>query len=1399
MANNLTWHGGFLALALAVAACGGEPAETEGGAVDATTEPSDGATDAVREDATASDVTSDVADDGEEDVAEDADTGSGTDASDAEEDTRDVDADDARDASDADRPRIPLADFVPCEEDLDCPNGTGNCITELSFSRATAGTQTVSIADLDPDWPASGVCSRDCGTSPEVCDELSFSLVPPNVDTPYTCMLVALGEAPYPEVEGLPDPASLDPEQQQLGVPFAALCVPPLHEMEAWPADFGQPCTNASPCSEGSACWLDAPFAEERREDAAGACTAGCADGNTCPVGFECVELVEGATESGDGGVVDALSGSYCLPLERTFTGCRDADADGFGAGQCDGELSTPHDCDDTNPVAWFDEDNMDHGFTEWCGEALDVNCNGVPDVDDQVGRPDTGEVHCTACDDPCAGVIEGGNGSRLCGVDATGPRCAALCDEGWVDCDGVLDNGCEVPVLDTTRLFYPDCDDDGIPRAYEARFDCDGGGVTFEIGGETCVGVNAVAFDGEVRFDCDDNEARRAPGLEEVCDNLDNDCSATDDSDGIDDLARLAEADLSCAADALGTCAAGTLACRPDESEALVCVAGAPTPEVCDGLDNDCDGEEDNTSVNDEGAEVPVLSRPDAAGLIGATGETCTAPDDSERLGICREGVLACDSAARELSCVYNRSAEEFGFFESNWAAGIVAPFSTSEPSWFVVEGFFTIVRSAPIGDNESSTLTLTLDLEFDSRLDAVYSVSSEAGYDWLIISVNGEEQARYSGDESGTFTAELEAGTRVVTFTYAKDGTLSQLGDYASILALAVEPLEWLDWPGDGLDTNCDGLDGREESAIFVLSGLGSDANPGTRDRPLATMSAALDVAESRGERITQILVSGDHVVQRQAVLSDYYGIFGGYDARFVEQTGTSNLTFAPAFCDGCLRSDGYTAAVLVNSATDIRLDRTTITVGDVVASEGPVAALACEFDCDRLQLTDVSLDAGSGQPGAMGRTSTQAGRSGLAGWVPPSDQYGALPSPPVLVCEYDDRSSVTLRGGAGGDPGSVTARQASGSDRIYPALYPAFDGSDGDGGTGALNGRGGNRSYTSGFLVNYCQQAGEFAGPWEGYAGGTYIGESIAAPLCITFNANPVLHAVGGPGSNAVQRPATSAALNPVERPWDAADGPDGLWGPTGGSGGGGGGSPSFHVYDAFRDPGYCCCSDCIYEYWSAGSYGSSGATGGCGGSGGGGGGAGGTRIGLAVRGWEFPVVDGVVVNAGSGGAGGNGGSGQMGGDGGSSDYLADERPINTGWNGAAQPYIYGPDGRIDSDGPSRSFLDTLRGPAGQGGYGGGGAGGAGGSGGAGGWFIGVLTWGATIPSGVDSGIEVREPATSAPGGTGGAGGLGGRAGNEGDRVPQSGAGQNGPTGQSCESYNALTRTGVGCIGG
>jgi hypothetical protein len=77
-----------------------------------------------------------------------------------------------------------------------------------------------------------------------------------------------------------------------------------------------------------------------------------------------------------------------------------------------------------------------------------------------------------------------------------------------------------------------------------------------------------------------------------EICDGLDNDCNGTAD-DG--DLAGTGDA---CSTDE-GECVAGTTACVDGD---IVCQGGVfPVTETCNGLDDDCDGEDDNG--------IPVVS----------------------------------------------------------------------------------------------------------------------------------------------------------------------------------------------------------------------------------------------------------------------------------------------------------------------------------------------------------------------------------------------------------------------------------------------------------------------------------------------------------------------------------------------------------------------------------------------------------------------------------------------------------------------------------------------------------------------------------------------------------------------------------------------------------------------
>lgn len=125
--------------------------------------------------------------------------------------------------------------------------------------------------------------------------------------------------------------------------------------------------------------------------------------------------------------------------------------------------------------------------------------------------------------------------------------------------------------------------------RIDAARADAGDAAVDPDLGG--CVdededGVPSTTCGGT---DCDDTDARRYPGASEVCDaeNLDEDCNSSTygfvdlDSDGSND-ARC------CNVSETGTSICG------DDCDDTRRVVNPLTTEVCDGFDNDCDGETD-------------------------------------------------------------------------------------------------------------------------------------------------------------------------------------------------------------------------------------------------------------------------------------------------------------------------------------------------------------------------------------------------------------------------------------------------------------------------------------------------------------------------------------------------------------------------------------------------------------------------------------------------------------------------------------------------------------------------------------------------------------------------------------------------------------------------------------
>ena len=187
-------------------------------------------------------------------------------------------------------------------------------------------------------------------------------------------------------------------------------------------------------------------------------------------------------------------------------------------------------------------------------GDALDAgDPSDVADV-----SPDAGAELGTPC------VTDGECASGEC-VDVAGGGVAGLCSDVCVEADECAEG------FDCTLVTLEGAAAEGrcLPVDYCADGDEDGFGV-----GSGCRGV-----------DCNDDDFMVNTDAIDVCDGVDNDCDGIAD----DNIAGLTEG---CSTGSEGVCAPGRTQCVGGE---VRCIAFAsPVAEVCDGLDNDCDGSAD-------------------------------------------------------------------------------------------------------------------------------------------------------------------------------------------------------------------------------------------------------------------------------------------------------------------------------------------------------------------------------------------------------------------------------------------------------------------------------------------------------------------------------------------------------------------------------------------------------------------------------------------------------------------------------------------------------------------------------------------------------------------------------------------------------------------------------------
>ncbi len=217
----------------------------------------------------------------------------------------------------------------------------------------------------------------------------------------------------------------------------------------------------------------------------------------------------------------------------------QDADGDDYGVtdltvescGQPTGFADNPDDCDDTDPT--INPDTVWYGDTDGDGFGSE-------------------EYVRHACEQPDDFVAVAG------------------------DCDDTD------PTLNPDTLWYPDTDQDGFGIDEGATASCE-----------------AVSGASRESGDCDDLNNTIYPGADEYCDEVDHDCDErVDDPDAVDAATWWGDTDedgYGDVDDAVTACSqpAGT-ASNPADCDDLNNTINPAAIEVCDGVDQDCNGTED-------------------------------------------------------------------------------------------------------------------------------------------------------------------------------------------------------------------------------------------------------------------------------------------------------------------------------------------------------------------------------------------------------------------------------------------------------------------------------------------------------------------------------------------------------------------------------------------------------------------------------------------------------------------------------------------------------------------------------------------------------------------------------------------------------------------------------------
>ena len=801
------------------------------------------------------------------------------------------------------------------------------------------------------------------------------------------------------------------------------------------------------------------------------------------------------------------------------------------------------------------------------------------------------------------------------------------------------------------------------------------------------CPGVPLVSWQGHYGDDCDDLSSSvyySAPLAvaagqtaltfnttpREVCDGRDNDCGGGGDQ-GVFGLGAACQ--VAATSTVRGECRKGINACSTGQA-LPVCVASAPTDEVCDGLDNDCDGAVDDMQIGG------VVSR---AGLSPVVlGEECPNPDATAQ-GVCAMGVWRCSgggaicavpSATTDLfgddidqdcdgidgvlaSAIFVRNggattqgalpfAETFGFEATAEAARFV---NTVIAPWTVAAAAGRIggnaLRSGVTATPGSSFTKLTVTLAMPGELR--FWVKTDCSYNAKFgLDINGvlDATVNYNGATAWREVVRaLPAGLSIIQFRYEQNGLYGPNAVWIDDVSVRV--------PGT--------------------------AQLGTRENPVGNMAAALDLVRARGTTnpIRQIHVAGSsdpypmpYGLRLNGAADTNFAIVGGYDVNFparggavwIPGTGATRLVFAnpcgrdQALCPGIEPVAGYAhveTAIEVTDPRQVVFRKVTIEVPAPPTGFGAVGGVSCKVgllgSCSGLTLDRVAIKMQGGSPGEAGVSGVSYARAAASS----SSDFTSSGSRGAVGCKGSGS------GGAGGKGNTTRLSRTSGAASNDAARGGGFGGvvSDNDalmvGKRGftpsdaiwaAVGGLRAQRTLPLSVFANGAGSNGPAGGGGGGGAGWVVFGGGGGASGgCGGGGGTP-----GRPGGSVFGLISTGSYDLPTTVMTSIQMGPGGAGGFGGGGGIGQQGGNAVESPTPFEKP--ALTSD---EEWDStngnASYIPTGGPGGSGGGGGGGaGGSGGWSVGLAKpASVAIPLSLGISIatNAGMAGMGGGGGGG------------------------------------------------------------------------------------------------------------------------------------------------------------